>query len=250
LQRPNPKALSDEELVRRCSGLREFLLWSLGCLGAFIVLLAMIAVALTIVGGGRWPVWLGTALFLVALLHQPAYRYRKELDYRSGRAPFPIYMEEAEAALAAGQADWIILFMRLPRYARPTHDRSAGSLGCLRLVLNNGPPATAQASFRAPGAKLPVYKQRDFPEARAKALLTFFASLDLAQLTDLRDQPLYRGSSVPCRIAVLRREPRTVVSATCYLNEFPHPTVLACQKLNEIVNELRGKRNGPAWRAG
>jgi hypothetical protein len=138
LLRPNPKALSDQELVRRCSGLREFLLWSLGCLGALIVLLATIAVALTVLSGGRWPVWVGTALFLAALLHQPAYWYRKELDYRSGMAPFSTYVAEAKAALAAGQADWIVLFMRLPLYARPAHDRCAGSLGCLRLVLNNG----------------------------------------------------------------------------------------------------------------
>jgi hypothetical protein len=149
-------------------------------------------------------------------------------------------MEEAEAALAARHTDWIVVFMRLPRYARPMRDHYAGSLGCLWLVLNDGPPATAQASFRAPGAKLPVHKQSDLPEATAKDLLMFFAALDLAQLTHLRDQPLSRHC-VPCRIAVLRREPRTVVSAACYLNELQHPAVLACQKLNEIANKLGGE---------
>jgi len=223
--------MSDEELVRRSSTHRIVLLWVLGFIGILIAIMAMMFAAAAVSSASRWPVWVGTALFLAYLFwFEPAARYRGELAYRSGTAPFSSYVAEGEALLLAGQADWIVLFTREHRFGY--------SFRWLRLVLKEGPPPSALASLRTPGAKLPSHAEAAMPEAAAQELLTFLVSLDLAALTD---QQLNSLHSVPCRIAVLRREPRVTASARCWLDASGRPAALACLKLSEIADGICGK---------
>ncbi len=239
---PDPKTLSDEELSRICERAPgEDVLLGLGCLGVPVTLLATF-IAAVIYGTGAKPLpallALTTAVLFLAYrqVRLPQRRYREELDYRCGNRPDSTDMAEAEAALATGQADWAFLFKvrGLPH----------GNFRWLRVTLTEGPPPAAQASLRISGEKLPVFKRIDgpLPDAEAKALLAFAAALDPATLTAV-PQFVFDGS--PCWIAVLRREPRIVATASGNLAAMEldpsciqHPTYLACSMLRKIANSM------------
>ena len=155
LRRVDPKSLSDEELTLLCSpGQHEEMLLSLGCLGASIAALSAV-VALIGLGGASKTLAAGFMLaagaFLLAqhLVSLPKRRYRKELAYRSGMAPFEDYVAEAEAGLAKESADWIFLFTvrSLPR----------GDFRWLRIVLDEETPSPAQVELRVSSAKHGIF---------------------------------------------------------------------------------------------
>ena len=71
-------------------------------------------------------------------------------------------------------------------------------------------------------------------------LLTFLNGLDLAALTDV---PSVVKDGAPCHVAVLRREPRCVTSASCNLGGWTaeplqHPTAEVCSKLCDVARRL------------
>jgi hypothetical protein len=122
---------------------------------------------------------LAAGAFLLAqhLVSLPKRRYRKELAYRSGMAPFEDYVAEAEAGLAKENADWIFLFTvrSLPR----------GDFRWLRIVLDEETPSPAQVEVRVSSGK-PWHFRRtagNLPDASVQALRGAVKTLDLASLT-------------------------------------------------------------------
>ena len=218
-----------------CSpGQHEEMLLSLGCLGASIAALSAV-VALMGLGSASKTLAAGFMLaagaFLLALhlVSLPKRRYRKELAYRSGMAPFEDYVAEAEAGLAKENADWIFLFTvrSLPR----------GDFRWLRIVLDEETPSPAQVEVRVSSGK-PWHFRRtagNLPDASVQALRGAVKTLDLASLTSC---PTLVRDGAPCQLAVLRREPRSVTMASCNLSghrSAGHPTVRVCSMLNEIA---------------
>ena len=217
------------------------MLFGLGFLGVPVTLLVAFIVAL-IYGTAARPLpallALTTAAAFLAFhrIGLPKHPYREELQYRCGGGPPSTYIAEAEAALAAGQADWVFHFKvrHLPH----------GDFRWLRVTLTEGPPPAAQASLRISGGKLPVFKRIDgpLPDAEAKAMLTFATALDPATLTAV-SKFVFDGS--PYWIAVSRREPRTVATASSNLAAMEldpscsqHPTYLACSMLQTIADSM------------
>ena len=236
-----PKTLSDEELIRVCAFTRteEILLLS-GCLGALLT--AVIAfVTLLIAGNAGSPLTLGAvsicaALFLALhLTARPKRRYREELDYRSGKAPFSHYVAEAQAELAGGQPDWIALFTvrHLPH----------GDFSWLWIGLSEGQPPAAHASLRVSRASPPLLARADWDLAAedVNELLALVKGLDFATLTDVRS---FVMDGAPCRLAILRREPRALAEAACNLSGFrdgepEQPTMLVSSTLHRIAQQGR-----------
>src|SRR5262245_39900454 len=112
--RADPKSLSDEDLIHAAASTSvEDALAAGGCLGSIAVVL-LLFVGQLVFGSAALPFVIGVALIVavVALAYRvvswPKRRLREELRYRCGEAQFARYLEESEAALARGEADWII----------------------------------------------------------------------------------------------------------------------------------------------
>jgi hypothetical protein len=233
----DPKSLNDEALTQICaSAPRENALLLAGCLGSVIVLLLMFIG--TVAFGSLAPRFLTISAFVVAALflaHQlvswPKRRYREELAYRCGDAPFSLYIEEAQTVLSQGNADWILIFTArgLPH----------GDFRWLELALREGPPLCGRVDLRVSESKLPGLErvESDVPDAIVQELLTFLKELNLEALTDVPDGGF---DGLPCQLAVLCREPWAIAMASCNLGGLSeewlqHPTVVACLKLNTMA---------------
>ncbi|MFZ0850475.1 MAG: hypothetical protein WAO08_14850 [Hyphomicrobiaceae bacterium] len=241
MQHGDPKALSDEELGGICaSSAIESASVGLGCLASIVVVLVLFFGQLAF-GEVALPFAGVLALLPAALLlthhvvSRPKRPYREELAYRSGKGPFSQYVAEAEAILRQHGADWVFVFTvrALPH----------GGFWWLQVVLNEGPPASARADLRVClEGKLPIGTrvERDVPDDMVHDLLTFLNCLDLAALTDV---PSVVKDGAPCHVAVLRREPRCVISASCNLGGWTaeplqHPTAAVCSKLCDVARRL------------
>ena len=177
-----------------------------------------------------------TLLFAHHLVSRPKRPYRQELAYRSGNGPFSQYVAEAEAILRQHGVDWVFVFTvkALPH----------GGLWWLQLVLSEGPPASARADLRVCLERklLPICTrvERDVPDDFVQDLLTLLNKFDLAALTNV---PSVVINGAPCHVAVLRREPWCVTSASCNLGGWTaepmqHPTAAVCSKLCNIASRL------------
>jgi hypothetical protein len=233
LRRADPKSLSDEELALLCSsGPLEEMLLPLSFLVASIAALsacaALLGSASTTLAAG-FMLAAGALFLALHSVSRPKRRYRKELVYRSGMAPFQDYVAEAEAGLAKENVDWTFLFTvrHLPH----------GDCRWLRIVFNEVTSSPAQLELRVSGRK-PRYFRRTaahLPDAPVQELIRAVKTLDLASLTSC---PALVLDGVPCQLAILRREPRSVTVASCNLSgHHPagHPAVRVCAMLHEIA---------------
>jgi hypothetical protein len=245
LQHGDPRALSDEKLEGICAtSAIERASVGLGCLASIVVVLVLFFGHLAF-GEEALPFAAVLALLPAALLlthhvvSRPKRPYREELAYRSGKGPFSRYVAEAVAILRQRGADWVFVFTvtALPH----------GGSWWLQLVLNEGPPASARANLRfCLEWRLPIGTQveRVVPDDMVQDLLTLLNGLDLAALTDI---PSLVRDGAPCRVAVLRREPRCVTLASCNLGDraaepLLHPTAAVCSKLCDIARRLSPER--------
>ena len=245
LQHGGPKALSDEELACICAtSAIESASVGFGCLASIVVVLALFFGQL-VFGEAALPFAGALALLAAALLftHHVLSRakraYREELACRSGTGQFSLYVAEAEEILRQHGADWVFVFTvrALPH----------GGFWWLQLALNEGPPASARAVLRAlPRWQLPLARrvERDVPDDIVQDLLTMLQGLDLAALTDV---PSFVKDGAPCHVAVLRREPQCLISASCNLGDWTaeplqHPTAAVCSKLCNIAWRLSPER--------
>jgi hypothetical protein len=238
LQEGDPKSLSDDALREFCAETpTEDLLARGGCLGSIAAFLLLVVTLLIF---PLWFLFLGSALMAAAffwarnLAGRPKQRYREELKYRSGMGPWEQYVAEAEATLHQKEADWVFLFFV---WGFPNK-----GFRWLRLDLNEGPPASAQASLRiCLQLNYEVFKrvERDVPEDMVQDLLPFLKELDVAALNEV---PNFADGAI-CRWAVLRREPWFVTSARGKMLGFTaelsqHPAAIACSKLWKITVRL------------
>ena len=237
---PDPKLLSMEELARRGASSRvEELLQRGGWIGA-IVALPLMLVVLIVIGSAARPFFMGLVLVLAAIfwasdrLSRPKRRYRDELALRRGDAPLESYMDDARVTLDRGEADWVLL---LTIAALPHGDHR-----WLRLELRGGPPPSARAELRVSGAKGARFErvEGEVPADIVQDLSAVLEDLDMDRLTDV---PSLVIDGARCRLAVLRREPRRVASASCNLSgmradELRHPTAFLCSMLAEIARGL------------
>jgi hypothetical protein len=240
LQRSDSKTVSDEELADLCrTSAIETASGTLGCFASivviFVVLLGPLAFGNAVLPGIA--LLAGVLVFVRYVVSRGKRGYRKELDYRQGRAPLPQYIAEAEAVLRQHAADWVLLFSvsYLPH----------GGFRWLRIALHEGSPPSAQANLRTSAPGCPTFQRtdRDVPEDIVRELLSLLKALDPAVLTSV---PSFVRDGAPCRLTLLRREPWLVTSASCNLVDFlgsgrelaQSPAVFASLKLNEIIHRL------------
>jgi hypothetical protein len=245
LQHRDPKALSDQELAGVCAtSATEDASVGLGCLASIVVVLVLSFGHLAF-GEAALPFAGVLALLAAALLlthhvvSRPKRQYRQELAYRSGKGPLSQYVAEAETILRQRRADWVLVFTvrALPH----------GDFWWLQVILNEGPPASARADLRVcQERQLPTGTrvERDVPDDIVQDLLTLLNGLDLAALTDV---PSVVRDGAPCHVAVLRRDPRCVTSASCNLGGWTaeplqYPTAAVCSKLCNIARRLSPER--------
>jgi hypothetical protein len=243
LQRSDSKTLSDEELadLGRTSAI-ETASGTLGCSASIVVILVVLLGPLPFgnavpPGVALLALLAGALVFVHYVVSRGKRGYRRELDYRRGRAPLPEYIAEAEAVLRQHAADWVLLFSvsHLPH----------GGFRWLRIALHEGSPPSAQANLRTSAPGCPIFQRtdRDVPEDIVRELLSLLKALDPAALTSV---PSFVIDGAPCHLTLLRREPWLVTSASCNLMDFPgsqrelaqSPVVFASLKLNEIFHRL------------
>lgn len=235
--RGDPESLADEELARFCANAPlEKALDPAVCFGTLAALAVLLPLALA---GLFKTVFIGLALAVAAvfwalrLVGKPRRAYRRELAWRRGRAPFSRYVEEARMELAQGGADWIILFT----IAVLPH----GGFSWLRIILAEGPPASAKADLRISKEELPdCWVEGNLPEAVLQELQLLLKELDLAALTCM-PAPVRDGA--PCQLAILRREPEGLAVGRCNLGGLTDdlkqlPTAATCLKLASVVRNF------------
>jgi hypothetical protein len=165
--------------------------------------------------------------FAYRLIRRRKQRYRDELHYRCGQAEFSRYVEQARATLGRGEADYILLLstVGLPH----------GDSRWLRIALKAGPSAQCDLSVWEPTQRVLQRTGVTMPDAVVQELLGLLDSWDLAALSDA---PSHVIDGVPCRLAILRREPWAVAVAGCNLfDEYDpqHPTLTACTALYDLA---------------
>lgn len=241
LRRADPKSLSDDDLAKACLATRaEDWLFAGGCLGSVIALVVVVLVSLIFDDAAAFVLMTSLSL-LVAIFG--AYRvlqrfkqpFREEFAYRSGKAAPSIYMDEAQAALENGQADWTVLFTAL--------DLPHGGHNWLRLDLAEGAAPSGKADWRASSRSgAAAYKLRrgvmDLSGKKAADWLSILTALDLDTLTDV---PGFVYDGTPCTLAVLRARPPAEVMARCNLaalspeEALQHPTARICARLQAFA---------------
>jgi hypothetical protein len=240
LRRSDSKTLSDEELADLCTtSAIETASGAFGCFAGIVVILFLLLGPLAL-GNAVLPgvaLLAGALQFVRYVVRRGKRGYRKELDYRRGRAPLPQYIAEAEAVLRQHAADWVLLFSvsYLPH----------GGFRWLRIALHEGSPPSAHANLRTSAPGCPIFERtdRDVPEDIVGELLSLLKALDPAALTSV---PSYVRDGAPCCLTLLRREPWLVISASCDLIDFhrsarelaQYPAVFASLKLIEIIHRL------------
>ena len=245
MQHGDPRALSDEKLEGICAtSAIERASVGLGCLASIVVVLVLFFGHLAF-GEEALPFAAVLALLPAALLlthhvvSRPKRPYREELAYRSGKGPFfPIRGGGGRNPPPARCR----LGFRVHR-----DGASAWRLLVAPAGLEQGPPASARANLRfCLEWRLPIGTQveRVVPDDMIQDLLTLLNGLDLAALTDI---PSLVSDGAPCRVAVLRREPRCVTLASCNLGDrtaepLLHPTAAVCSKLCDIARRLSPER--------
>ena len=244
MRRADPRSLGDEELARACAktpleGSIETV--ALVALVASLPLLFLGMLARVFAYGFAGAVLVGSAAFgVLGLLTRPKRALREELDFRRGLAPLERYMDEARGEVAAGRADWAILFARrgLPH----------GSRTWMRISATAGPPARAKVSLRvAWGSR----GGRDAePDNQVEAELGAGAVRELAEMlsrvgaASLTEVPSFVYDGAPCRVAIVGREVEG--AGGCNLGGVSEeqrelPTVAFCLKLAAIARELQAE---------
>jgi hypothetical protein len=231
----DPRSLSDEDLIHASASTpMEDALGAGGCLGGILVVLLLFVGQLAF-GSAALPFVGGLALVVaaVAIAHRviswSKRPLREELEYRCGQAQFSRYVEEAEAALKRGEADWIVLLSSrgLPH----------GDFRWMRLLVRKEFSVRSDLRVWEPEQRILQRVETNVPDAIAQELLGLLKACDLASLTDA---PVAVKDGTPCQLAILRREPWAAAVAHCnlggfYFGQTEHPTMRACFALHDLA---------------